>query len=55
MLTEQEVTFWMLVITPIILVVVVTGFVVFVKWGKRDDERNRIRNPESAESKTDAT
>jgi len=43
MLTEGEVTFWMLIITPVILVVVVTGFIVFVRWGKRDAERNRIR------------
>jgi hypothetical protein len=43
MLTEGEVTIWMLIITPIILVIVVTGFVVFVRWGKRDAERNRIR------------
>lgn len=45
MLTVEEVKLVMWIVIPIVLIVTVGGFIVFVRWGKRDKERNRLKPP----------
>jgi|GEM_PF-4440329 len=45
MLSIEEVKTVMMVVIPIVLLVVIVGFVTFVRWGTRDKERNRLKPP----------
>ena len=42
MLKVEDVALWMVIIVGIVVVVVIVGFLVFVRWGGRENERNRI-------------
>ena len=45
MLTDDQVKLIMWIVIPIVLLVTIGGFIVFVRWGVRDKERNRLKPP----------
>ncbi len=45
MLTVEDVKVVMMIVIPIVLAVVIVGFLTFVRWGVRDKEKNRLKPP----------
>jgi hypothetical protein len=49
MMTVEEVAQFMAILVPLILAFVVICFLVFVRWGKRENQRNRKSPPASSD------